>query len=222
MLRFESLERLGVGVSAISEKSDGDCGAGAAGGAFCAELGLDYAGVVRGRQVHGHHVAAVGAGERGLCLWDTDGLVTDVPGLPLGVTVADCVPVYLFDPRKRVAGVVHAGREGTRQGIAANAVRLMAERFDSRAVDVYAVIGPSAGPCCYEVSEAMAEEFRGLGLATEGRRLDLWESNAGQLVESGVPRGQIEVAGVCTICGDRFFSYRRGNGGKRNLALVCL
>jgi len=221
-VRFSFLERLGIQVAAISEKADGDCGEGVAGEAFCAELGVDYAAVIRGRQVHGDHVAAVGEGERGLCLWNTDGLVTDVPGLPLAVTVADCVPVYVFDTCRRVAGVVHAGREGTRQGIAAQAVRLMAERFSCRAGDIHAVIGPSAGPCCYEVTDVMAGEFRTLGLPTEGRRLDLWESNAGQLVKAGVPRDQIEVTGICTICGDRFFSYRRGNEGKRNLALICL
>lgn len=221
-MRFFSMERLGVKVAAISEMSDGDCGELAARGSFCGGLGIDAGGLVTGRQVHGVEVAVAGDGDRGRCYAGTDGLVTAEAGVPLAVFVADCVPVYLFDPRRRAVGLVHAGREGVRQDILGATLRLMVDRLGCLAGQIHALIGPSAGPCCYEVSESMAEQFRALGLPADGRRLDLWESTALRLVGAGVPRGQIEVTGVCTICGGRFFSYRREGGVRRNMAVICL
>ena len=221
-MRFLSLERLGVKVAAISEMSDGDCGGLAARSAFCAGLDMDAGDLVTGRQVHGIEVAVAGEEDRGRCYAGTDGLLTDVAGLPLAVFVADCAPVYLVDPVRRAVGLVHAGREGVRQGIAELAARLMVERLGCRNEYIHALIGPSAGPCCYEVSEPMAEQFRALGLPVEGRHLNLWESNALQLAQAGIPRGQIEVSGDCTICGGRFFSYRRDGGTRRNMAVICL
>ncbi|MCX5772198.1 MAG: polyphenol oxidase family protein, partial [Candidatus Hydrogenedentes bacterium] len=163
-MRFPSLERLGVRVAAISEMRDGDCGDDEAQAAFCGGLGIDAGDLVTGRQVHGVAVAVAGEGDRGRRFADTDGFVTAVAGLPLAVFVADCVPVYLFDPERGAVGLVHSGREGVRQGILESALRAMVNRLGSRAEHVHAVIGPSAGPCCYEVSEAMADQFRVLGL----------------------------------------------------------
>ena len=221
-MRFLSLEQLGVKVAAISEMSDGDCGDGECPAAFCAGLDIDAGDLVTGGQVHGAGVAIAVEGDRGNRFAATDGLVTAVAGLPLAVFVADCVPVYLIDPVRRAVGLVHSGREGVRQVISGTAVRAMVDRLGCRAEHVHAAIGPSAGPCCYEVSEAMADQFRGLGLPVAGRRLDLWESTGLQLARAGVPRGQIEVSGFCTICGGRFWSYRRDGGGMRNLATICL
>jgi YfiH family protein len=167
-------------------------------------------------------VAVAGDGDRGKRFDATDGLVTAVAGLPLAILVADCVPVYLVDPVRRAVGLVHAGREGVRQGISAAAVRAMVDGLGCDPAQIHAVIGPSAGPCCYEVSDEMAEQFRSLGLAVAGRRLNLWESNVSQLVGAGVARSRIEVSGVCTICGGVFFSYRRDGGSRRNMAVICL
>ncbi|HUW62188.1 MAG TPA: polyphenol oxidase family protein [Candidatus Bathyarchaeia archaeon] len=221
-MRFLSLERLGVKVAVISEMSDGDCGDLGVCAAFCAGLGIDASDLVTGRQVHGVGVALADEGDRGRCFAATDGLLTAVAGLPLAVFVADCVPVYLVDPVRGVIGLVHSGREGVRQGISSAAVRVMVERLGCRAAHIHALIGPSAGPCCYEVSEPIADQFRGLGLPVDGRRLNLWESTGLALAGAGVPRDQIEVSELCTICGGRFFSYRRDGGGRRNMAVICL
>ncbi len=208
-MRFLSLERLGVRVAVISEMSDGDCRSGGGGTAFMAGLGIGAGDVVTARQVHGAEVAVAGEADRGRRFDSTDGLATAVAGLPLAVSVADCVPVYLVDPVRRAVGLVHAGREGVRQAIAGAAVRAMVDRLGCRAQHIHAVVGPSAGPCCYEVTEEMAGQFRALGLPANGRRLDLWEANALQLAGAGVPQEQIEISRLCTICGDRFWSYRR-------------
>lgn len=229
MLRFEFLERLGVAVAAMSDLSDGDCSQPATRDAFCVKCGIRVEDLVRTRQVHGAEVVVVTAQDQGRgvrpglsALESCDGMVTQSANTAMAVSVADCVPVFLYDPVRKAGGIVHAGREGTRLGISAEAVRRLSEAYGCIAKDLYAVIGPSAGPCCYEVSEDMAEDWVSQGLPANGRRLDLWRTNWGQLREAGVPESHIEVAGACTVCGGRFFSYRRGNGSARNLAILCL
>jgi hypothetical protein len=149
-------------------------------------------------------------------------MVTDVPGLPLAVLVADCVPIFLVDVRRRAAALIHAGREGTFRNISVAAAALLERELGGRVSDVHAVLGPSAGPCCYEVSAEIAAAFTTAGLPSRGRNLDLWEANARQLHAAGIPRCQIAIAGVCTICDGRFHSHRRDADGARNMALLML
>ena len=225
MLRFRNFESLGLRLAGITEAVDGD---------FSREGrpeddALDLAGLARGplytiKQVHGTRVWPVGP--RGPeCSGPEvgDGLVTEQESVAIGVRVADCVPVYLFDAAHRAVGIVHAGRQGTQDGATASAAHLMQIRFGTRPYELHALIGPSAGPCCYQVNEQMAAEFIVRQLAVSGRFLDLWESNARQLCQFGVPRSQIEIAGLCTICGGgRFHSYRATSTSQRNLAVVSL
>jgi len=225
VLRFRKFEALGLRLAGITEAKDGDFSrVGRA-----ADDALDLAGLARGSlytipQVHGTRVWPVGkdgpqcSGEH-----EGDGLVTEIEQIAIGVRVADCVPVYLFDAAQRAVGVVHAGRQGTHDGVTTAAVQMMQIRFGSRPYDLHALIGPSAGPCCYQVSEQLAADFIVKGLPALGRHLDLWEANAIQLEHCGVPRAQVEVAGLCTICGGgRFHSHRAAGTPQRNLALICL
>lgn len=216
MIRFEQLEDLGVRVAAMSDATDGDC-SGTDFGHFVARCGLSRGDVATVRQVHG--VAVVDAAEAGI---DADALVTADPARAMAIRIADCVPVFLYDPVKRTGALVHAGREGTRQGIAAAVVTALASRYGSAPGNIHAVIGPSAGVCCYEVAPAMAQEFAALGLPVNGRRLDLWGANALQLASAGLARERIHVVGECTICTDRYHSYRRDKAGGRNAALLAL
>lgn len=223
MLRFAALEDLGLAVAAMSDKSDGDCAHADTRRQVCQTAGASYERFTLLKQVHGDCVLPANtshgsdpAGREG------DGLVTDEGATPVGVLVADCVPVYLFDPVKRAGGIVHAGRAGTYSHIAQNAVRLLERNYGVQARDLHAFIGPSAGPCCYEVSVELAQAFKALGLPTSQRHLDLWEANVLQLEGCGVPRSQITVARLCTICDTRFHSHRRKPDGKRNLALLAL
>jgi YfiH family protein len=228
MLRFDEFEKLGLAIAAISEVSDGDCastpGTLDARRAFCAACAVDANDVVCARQVHG---TAVGRAEEqhrghGVGFGKTDALITGVPGLPLAIFVADCVPVYLFDPRRRAGALIHAGREGTLQNIAGITIAALEREFGCRPADLHAVIGPSAGPCCYEVSGEIAATFRDARLPVRGRNLDLWNANALQIAATGTPDAQIHVTGICTICSGRFHSYRAGAVSKRNMALFML
>jgi len=199
-----------------------------------AGLGLDPKSLVTAQQVHGDRVAAAGAPGRHPA---TDGLVTDVPGLTLAVFCADCTPVFLVDPTRPAAGVVHAGWRGTVAGIAARAVAEMTARYGSRPVDLVAAVGPSIGPCCYEVGPEVSDAARrrlGAGVLVPGPgprpHLDLWEANRRVLVEAGLAPERVHVAGLCTSClEDLFYSHRRetvraGRPSRtgRMAALVCL
>ena len=237
MVRFQTFERLGVAVASFSEKSDGDCchrgdvpGVAAENrDRVCGLCGVNARDLVCAQQVHGTVVACVGEQDRGRgtrpegsAFPTTDGMVTNVPGLPLAVFVADCVPVYLFEARLRVGGLVHAGRAGTLLNIVGEAFTVLTRVYGTRAGDIHALIGPSAGPCCYEVTEEMAGAFERAGGIRQGRHLDLWETNALQLAAAGVPRSQISVTGCCTICSGRFYSYRSHDPDGRNMALMVL
>lgn len=236
-MRFNELEQLGVTVAAISDRTDGDCSGRAtdmadgksARAAVCRALGINAQDVVCARQVHGTHIEVVDAAHRGrgaLGRMDavpaTDGFVTATPGIPLTIFVADCVPVFLFDPIAKAAGLIHAGRQGTLAGIAEKAVNTMRTQFSTHPSNIHAVLGPSAGPCCYEVSHEMARDFSSAGFPASGCRLDLWEANASSLIAAGVPRNNIIVCGICTICDGRFFSYRAHKTSERNMGLIML
>ncbi len=225
MLRFRKLEALGLRFAGITEAADGDFSR----DGRPAEDALDLAGLARGPaftvpQVHGTRVWPVGKdGPECSGPAEGDGLITDIESVAIGVRVADCVPVYLYDSAQRAAGVVHAGRQGTHGGVTMAAVHMMQIRFGSRPYDLHALIGPSAGPCCYQVSEPLAADFVAQGLPALGRYLDLWEANAIQLERCGVPRTQIEIARICTICAlGRFHSHRATGTRQRNLALISL
>lgn len=188
-------------------------------------VGFGADGLVTARQVHSARVRVVtaeDAGRGGLDgesrLPDTDALVTADAGVCLMVLSADCVPILLYDPVKRVVGAVHAGWRGTAAQIVVAAVEVMREQFGCSPGDMFAGIGPSIGKCCFEVGEEVADCFRRLfpeAVVFAGKRpdkfqVDLWEANRRELMEAGLKPEHIEVAGMCTVCHpERFFSYRR-------------
>lgn len=194
-------------------------------------LGVDPARAVSARQVHGDRVARVDALDAGRTLDGTDALITDSPGLLLLLRFADCVPVWLYDPRHHAIGLTHAGWQGTVRRITAKTVRAMGEAFSTRPEELLAGLGPAIGPCCFEVGadviaplcaampgqgEALLSDRRPDGKAL----LNLWEANALQLRGEGVTR--IEVADLCTSCRvDAFFSHRREAGRTGRFAVVA-
>ena len=181
----------------------------------------------RVRQVHGCRVVEADAGaEPGE---EADAVISAFPGVAASVSVADCAPVLIADPRSGSAAAVHAGWRGTLARVAAEGVRALVERHGARPSDLLAAIGPSIGPCCFEVSRELAIRFRGeLGAAAGnprniGSRADLWLANEQVLKGAGLARRRIEVLGRCTSCEDDvFFSHRRDLGRTgRHLAFIA-
>jgi YfiH family protein len=153
---------------------------------------------------------------------ECDGIVTNQPGVMIGVCVADCAPVLLLDPVNRVVAAIHAGWRGTVEGIVAKGVEAMVNLFDSRPRDILAAIGPTIGACCYEVDEPVVQAFRKAGHdfdsfadPSDARkwRLDLAKANLRQLLKAGMAEENIESSELCVSCEkDLFFSYRRDKG----------
>ena len=159
---------------------------------------------------------------------EVDGLVTNVPGLVLSVFTADCVPVFLVDPRNRAIGLVHSGWRGTAEKIGRKAVELMGREYGTRPEDLICAIGPSICRDCYEVSSDVAEVFQKafpgkeeeiLSVKKNGKfQLDLWSCGRLVLEEAGVPAENISITDICTCCNpDLLFSHRASHGRRGNL-----
>ena len=153
----------------------------------------------------------------------TDATITNLPGICLMVMVADCVPLVLFDPVKKVSAVIHAGWRGTVQHITSNTIHKMTECFGCDPADIIAGIGPSIGPCCYEVGEEVRQVVEQSFGTTEGfliyhthskkPHFDLWYANHKQLTDLGVKPLNIETSQLCTKCRqDLFYSSRASLG----------
>ena len=150
-----------------------------------------------------------------------DGLVTNKPNVYLTMRFADCTPLIFFDPVQKIIGLSHAGWRGTMQNIAGETVQAM-RQLGSAAEDIIAVIGPSIGPCCYEVGAELLDMAR--QTFREPDRLfdyrygqnkrpyfDMWQANQQLLSEAGVRK--IIHTNLCTACNtDKFFSHRAENG----------
>jgi YfiH family protein len=166
------------------------------------------AGIVTVKQIHSSIVfdaSAVDSSCQG------DALVSHTPGRIVGIKTADCVPILLADPATRAVASVHAGWRGTAANIIQRTVSAMSAQWQTRPEDIRAAIGPSIGPCCYEVGEEVARHFgmHSLGMGGSGKvHLDLPRENEKQLRAAGVR--DIWISGECTFCAaGRFFSWRR-------------
>lgn len=202
-------------------------------------LGLAPDSPVAGEQVHRDELAVVDQRHRGRgacsdqdALPGVDGLLTQCRGLPLSSYYADCVPIYLLDPRRPAAGLVHAGWRGTVLRIGGRAVRGMTGAFGTRPDECLGAVGPSIGPCCYEVDEPVMSALR-KGFpnwrqfarpAGPGRwKLDLPGANRQTLLDAGLRPENIAMAGYCTACrSDLFFSYRSAGGQTGRMASVLV
>ncbi len=172
------------------------------------------------QQEHGERVVVVDAvvATAGIA----DGMITARAGIVLGVLTADCVPILLMAPARRVVAVVHAGWRGTLAGIVVRAVERLGREFGVAPSAIEAALGPAIAGCCYEVSRDIGERF----LARWGELppgawrpggtkgwLDLRGANAILLRRSGLADSRIHRIGPCTRCAVRqYFSHRASDG----------
>lgn len=196
---------------------------------LAAHVGYDPEQLQATRHVHGTGVWMVGEPlPEGA---EFDGLVCDRPGPVLGAFAADCVPMVFADPGARVVGAAHAGWRGAAAGVALNVLARMAER-GARPADIRVALGPSIGPCCFEVGPEVVEAFHAAvgdvpGLVVTGGakpHIDLRVALRAQLEQAGVLPAHIDSAPPCTRCeAARFFSYRRdGREGGVHMAYIGL
>ena len=152
---------------------------------------------------------------------DGDALISNVKEVPLLILTADCVPVVIIEPKNKDVGVAHAGWRGTYDKICKNTIDEMIKNYKSNPEDLICVIGPSIGPCCYEVSKDLVEKFN-TNLANHAGEfdiikddkyfLDLWKINELTLKDCNVKDENIINLQICTNCNhDKFYSYRKHN-----------
>jgi YfiH family protein len=143
---------------------------------------------------------------------DCDALLTNVPRVFLCITVADCVPILLFDPTAKAVGAVHAGWRGTASGILTKALERMSVELSVLPRRLRAYLGPAASTCCYVVGDDVASRFepRFVSRTDAGLVVDLKGANVRELLDAGVPSDQIEISPSCTISESALFhSFRR-------------
>ena len=140
-----------------------------------------------------------------------DGLITDNPEIILLIKVADCVPVYLYEPKSKLIGLVHSGWRGTAGGIVPNAIQLMRE-MGVNEKDICVFLGPAIGFCCYEVDREVADNFNKNAkrkLENGKWKVGLREHICLQLAKIGIPSSNIMASDICTFQSLDYHSYRR-------------
>lgn len=193
-------------------------------------LSLKFEKIVVAGQVHSRNVTVIKDPQQVPNVSGVDGLTTNCPDVTLMLHFADCVPVIVFDRRKRIAAIFHAGWKGTAARISGHGVETMAAEFGSNPADMVAAVGPAIGSCCYQTGEDVAlalsqtvADVDGLIKQIDGKPYpDLKSINAQQLFEAGV--GIVEVSNHCTACNPEMFYSHRQSGGitGRQGALICL
>ena len=197
---------------------------------LAANLGIPLSDFTIPKQVHSGTVTIVTEGMRGCGAMDldtaveaTDAVITDVPRLCLTVLAADCVLVLFFDPQKRVVAAVHAGWRGTVKLATQKTAEALKQEFNCNPMELLVGIGPSIGPCHYEVGPEVISQVEDTFGSTVGYinnetpdgkgYFNLWEANKRQVIEAGIPAQNIEVAQICTYCNAHlFFSERHQRG----------
>ncbi len=195
-------------------------------------LGIRCEDMVLSQQTHTTNIRIVTDEDRGKGITrerdytDVDGLITNVPGICLVTTYADCVPLYFLDPVKKVIALSHSGWRGTVGKIGKKTVALMHEEFGSEPADILAAIGPSVCQDCYEVSADVAGRFREVFDRSawdelfyekpDGKyQLDLWKANEKIFLEAGIRKDHIAVTNVCTHCNSGILYSHRAMGDRR-------
>jgi YfiH family protein len=192
---------------------------------FFEQLGLNSQSYAGAHQVHSNKVyhaqaPALAAGY--------DALITNVSGLSIGVTVADCCPILIFDARQKAIAAVHAGWRGTVAKIVLEALQEMQAIFRTQPENCYAYVGTCISQANYEVDSRVADQFEAAckekGSQPGKWMVDIRKANHRQLLSAGLPAHQIEVSPYCTWANNEdYFSYRKEKGQTgRMLAVICL
>ena len=207
---------------------------------FAEAVGYDYTKLVFSDQVHKtdiYKVTETDAGKgivRDSDITETDGLMTDVPGIPLMTFYADCVPVFFYDPVKKVVAMNHSGWKGTVAKISKCMIERLGDEYGTDPSDLICAVGPSICKDCYEVSEDVADQFKMAYTEfqvpqivypkEDGKYLlDLHRANYFNLVDAGVTPEKIDITNICTCCNSEWlFSHRASKGFRGNLGAVIM
>jgi len=190
---------------------------------FFENSGLTPGNVAYQKQVHGDDISFV---TKGGLAGESDSMITDKPGIGLAVSIADCVPLLLYDPAKKIIAGVHSGWRGTEKKILLKTLKKLEEEHGCSTEDIIAYIGPSISKNIYEVGKEVAELFDKKYIDEKGSKffLDVAGVNLDILLNSGVRKNNIQVSQLCTFAMiDILHSYRRdGERSGRSLAVIAM
>jgi len=195
-------------------------------------LNISYSRITTGEQVHKDGIAIVGEKDPGRKFPAVDGLITNQSNIPLAIFVADCPPIFILDPQKKIGALLHAGWRSTVAGICPRAVEIMSRVFRVKPKNLLVVIGPHICKECYQVpwspvAKAFSQSCDSFGkevlssiISKSSQRraqfsreglwsIDLAKANFYQFERAGVLRENIEISSICTYEDKNFFSYRR-------------
>ncbi|SHJ56900.1 peptidoglycan editing factor PgeF [Tepidibacter formicigenes] len=197
---------------------------------FCKDLDFNFKNLTFNKQVHGNNIAIIDDVNKIGTISEGDGLITKLSKVPIMVFVADCVSIGFIDTKNKVIGCAHAGWRGTFEEISSNLIKNMKKNFNSKSNDIICIIGPSIGPCCYEVGEDLIKKFNNKFtniddsfyiIKDEKYFLDLWRINEYILINNGIKKENIINLNLCTHCnGDLFHSYRRDKGTSKRMGFI--
>lgn len=203
---------------------------------ICSAIGIDCTRLVFSDQTHRDNIRIVNEADIGKELTvtsnitDTDGLMTNIPGIPLITFYGDCVPLFFLDAKNGAIALTHSGWRGTALKVGAKTIRQMTEAYGTKPEDCLVGIGPSIGPECFEVGSEVVREFKDSfdnwqeftePFGADKFKIDLWKANKLMITEQGVPEENITVSGLCTMCNeDLFFSYRRDKGRTGSMSAI--
>jgi len=224
---FNPLEKFSLArvVAAFSRRQDGNMslcfgdtsGSLASRKKFLSGIGIDYKNLVCAKQVHGNRIAYVtktnqgsGALEYDRSVADTDGFITDQPGVPIAILTADCLSIFIYDPRRPAIAILHAGWRSTEKNISQAGIKAMQNKFGSQAKDLFVGFGPSIRSCCFQVEQDFKSNFT-FGLIKRDERvfMDIALINRRQLLDCKVKEENIFDPQLCTFSDDGFFSFRK-------------
>ncbi|MDO8488970.1 MAG: peptidoglycan editing factor PgeF, partial [Candidatus Omnitrophota bacterium] len=199
---------------------------------FLDSINIDYRNLICAQQVHGKNVMYVteadkgkGALDYGSSFADTDGFFTDKKGVPIAILSADCLSVFIYDPKRPSIAILHAGWRGTEKNICAEGVRIMQDKFGSQPHRMFVGFGPSIRSCCCEVEKDFKSNFP-FGLTNQGGRIfmDIALVNQQQLVNAGVREENIFDPKICTFSdNDNYFSFRKeADNAGRLISVIML
>lgn len=196
---------------------------------LCKELNMNFENLTNNKQTHSDIVNIIKKEDIGK-IKEGDALVTNLKKTPLLVFVADCVPVAIVDSKKEAVALCHAGWRGTYSKITQKSIENMEKLYGTNPEDLVCVLGPSIGPCCYEVSKDLIEKFNTIITNRDEKfyiikeskyYLDLWKVNELILTSCGVKKENIVNLNICTSCNsDKFHSYRKHNQTTKRLGMI--
>ncbi|HPO05569.1 MAG TPA: peptidoglycan editing factor PgeF [Candidatus Gracilibacteria bacterium] len=179
---------------------------------FFEKQGLNIQNCVMPELIHQTGIDLVGPQHKGLILEKTDALITHHPGIILALTVADCMPVYFYDPVQKVIGLVHAGWRGIVNQIIPLTIQKLIDEYHINPQNLEILVGPHLQKCHFEIQNDILPYFRKYSpqISHENDKImvDLNEIVLEQLKSYGITK--LEISPTCTFCeNDHFFSYRR-------------